>query len=497
MSAWLGVFVPLLLAYAPTLWWCVQMWWLEDGYYSHGPLVPLLMLVVLWWRRRDWQRRPAVPDRRGFWLLLPALLLHLCGVGLTIDSLSAASLVLAVPGAAWLALGRERLRGLWPLLWLPVFAVPLPLFVSGRLAFELKEIAIAGGLWLCRLTGLGVVRDGALLHVPGQDAGLLVADPCGGLRSLLAMLLLAYVIAFVVGPAAWRRRAVLLLLSVPIALGLNAARIASVCWFAFWWGVPFASGSGHDLLNTLAWVVDLALIFGLDALLSRRGGDAVVVPAGPPLLASAVPPRRRTTLLLWGISVPLLLLGLYRPYAESMGRADRLPQLVPGFQMQRSFAISQHYYDLLGTDDAVWRSYVGSDGQPIYVVAVFHGANWKSVHPPRICLEGSDMVIAEDRLRAVEVGGEVVQAGHLLAETAAGHRPYVGYYAFGGTDMITGSYWSFFWHHAPRALFRVSNAGFLLRVESYGDGDGGRDGADRRCRELLQQLLPAAQAVLR
>src|SRR5262249_47630890 len=169
MSAFLSIFLPLLRTYEAALRWCWELWWKPDYYFGHGPLVPLVMAAVIWQRRELWRRRPAAPDPRAWWLLGPALLLHLAGAAVTIDSLSAASVALALPGAAWLALGRERLRGLWPVLWLFAFAVPLPLYVTGRLAFELKEVAVSGGLLLAQLTGLQVVRQGALLQVPGQD----------------------------------------------------------------------------------------------------------------------------------------------------------------------------------------------------------------------------------------------------------------------------------------------------------------------------------------
>lgn len=501
MNVVLAVVLPLLVAYAPTLWWCVEMWLYDDGYYSHGFLVPLLMAAMFWWRRRQWQRQPAQPDWRGMLLLGPALLLHLCGVGLTIDSLSAASLVLAVPGAALLALGRQRLRGQWPLLWLPLFAVPLPLFVSGQVAFRLKEFAVGAGLAIANGTGLAAVRDGAVLRVPAMpagDHGLLVADPCGGLRSLLAMLLLAYVIAFLVGPPQLRRRLLLLLLAVPIALLLNALRIAGVLWFAQWWGTEFAANSGHDLLNALAWVADLALVFGLDALLSRGAAAAATAPEPVAIEALPVPARRRgMAVLLWTLAPLLLLLGLYRPPASTRGRAEQLPVVLGGFRLQQSYPIPAQYYRLLGTDDATWRSYVDGSGGEVVVVAVFHDSNWKSVHPPHVCLQGSDFVLVEDDHVSIDLGGAPVPVGHLVAEASQSGRPYVCDYVFGSRDLVTGSYWSFFWHHAPRALFRRSNAGFLLRVESWADGDDGRAAAERRCRELLQQLLPAAQELLR
>ena len=109
-------------------------------------------------------------------MLGPALAMHACGAALMIDSWSAASLVLAVPGAALLALGRRRLVGNWPVVWLILFAVPAPIYVEGRLAFELKEVAVAWGSWVGNLFGADVVRRGDQLVPTGLDGALFVAD---------------------------------------------------------------------------------------------------------------------------------------------------------------------------------------------------------------------------------------------------------------------------------------------------------------------------------
>ena len=168
MSPLWFVAMPLIVAYASALWWCVELWSLPEGYFAHGPLVPAVMAYVVWARRSEWRKVAPVPDARGFWLLGPALLLHLCGAALSIDSVAAASLVLAIPGAAWVAVGRARLVGLWPALWMFAFAAPLPIYVTDRIAFELKEVAVHGGVWLAQATGLGIERDGASLLVEGQ-----------------------------------------------------------------------------------------------------------------------------------------------------------------------------------------------------------------------------------------------------------------------------------------------------------------------------------------
>ena len=136
------ILLPLLAAYATAIWWCVETWLQPEGYWAHGPLVPLVGALVLWSRRRQFAALAPVVDPRGWWLLGPALLVHLAGAALTIDSLSAASMLLAAPGIFWLAMGPARLRAMLPVFGLLLFAIPLPMFVSGRVAFELKEVAI-------------------------------------------------------------------------------------------------------------------------------------------------------------------------------------------------------------------------------------------------------------------------------------------------------------------------------------------------------------------
>jgi EpsI family protein len=491
------VFLPLLVAYATALKWCWDVWMLPDGYYGHGALLPGVAVLVVWLRRRQWRSAPVVPDRRGLWLLVPGLLLHLCGAALTIDSLSAASLVLALPGALLLALGRARLRGLWPVVWLVGFGVPMPLFVTGRLAFELKEFAIDAGLGLANLFGPLAGRSGAMVSIAGQAEGLVVADPCGGLRSLLAMLTIAYCLAFFVGPRRAGRRVVLMAVAAPLAVLVNVVRIAGLCWMAGWWGTGFAGGSGHEVMNVVAWVLDLGILLLLDARLSRGTSRPGPAPAPPPAgLEPAARALRVIPAVLWIAAGPLLALSLYRPAGGSAGRAEALPADLGAFALQERFEINLRYRQLLGTDDAAWRAYRAPDGASVFVVAVFHDTNWKSVHPPDICIQGSNMTIVESGSAQVQAGGEAIQVGRILATDRGSGRPYLSLFVYGTGELSTGSYGEFFMFHAPRALLRRSNSGFLLRVESYADGVGGVDGAEIRCAGLLAGLLPAARRLL-
>jgi len=503
VSAFLWVFLPLLLAFELTLRWCWDLWWTKDWYFAHGPLVPLVMALVFWRRRAQWRRRPAALDHRAWWLLGPALFVHLCGAALTIDSLSAVALALAVPGAAWLALGSERLRGQWPALWLFAFAVPLPMYVTGQVVVRLKEIAIGGGVAIARFAGQLALPDRAPLvvrgidglHIAGQDGALFVADACSGLRSLLAMVTLAYVVAFFLGPRQPLRLAVLLALAAPFALGVNVVRIAVICLLARAFGIAFASGDGHTLANVCAFALNFGLLMGVDWLVTRQVEAPAPLPDPVPSLLTPPRPLRRVGVLLWCTALPLLLLSETRPYTQSSGRARQLPVVAGAYTLRTSYdhELGPNTFQLLGTDDVTWRGY-GIGNEVCYVVAVFHTSNWKSVHPPHVCLLGSDMDIVVDD--TVPLGDDAgTRVGRIELSTKQ-KRPYVCLYAYGARDLCTASYAAFFLHHAPRALFRASNDGFLLRVEAFGDGEGGIAGAEQRCRDLLRELVAEARGLL-
>lgn len=500
----LAIFLPLAVAYATALQWCIDRWNAPTEYFAHCWLVPLVAVWAIWRKRAAWRLEPRQVDSRGWILLAPALLLHLAGAALMVDSWSAASLVLAVPGAAWLALGRRRLHGLWPALWLVLFCVPLPIYVEGRLAYTLKEVAVAGGSWLANGFGADVVRTGDMLQPRGVDGALFVADACSGLRSLLAMLTLAYCLAFFSGARAWHRRVALLVAAPLMAVVANVVRIAVLCGFARAFGVPFAESTGHTLANAAEWLTLVGALLALDA---AAFGRLSVAAEAPPAVAPAPAAGglRRPGLLLWLAAAPLLALALHRPHGGAERRAEALPAAIAGYRLVERSAAEQAQFqqnlprwrELLGTDDFAWRRYDDADGNALWVVALFHDANWKSVHPPRICIEGSNMDIERDDVVPFAEFGFGGTAGRIVARSRSDGFRYVTMSLYGTADWSSGDYWDFTLHHLPRALVRANMSGFLLRVESAVQKGEDVGAAEARARALLAALAGAAKAAVR
>ncbi len=190
--------------------------------------------------------------------------------------------------------------------------------------------------------------------------------------------------------------------------------------------------------------------------------------------------------LLWIVGSFTLWLSSYRPFTGTRGVAKSLPARIGAYSLSYDTPMTDRQFRLLGTDDAIWRTYTDADGHEIYVVLVCHAENWKSIHPPDICLRGSNMVITEDQQRDGH--------GELVLFSRDRRSDYVSLYRYGAADLATGSYLGFFLHHAPRALFRAAVGGYLVRVETWVDADG-REAAVRRCESFLEAAEPHLRAL--
>jgi len=201
--------------------------------------------------------------------------------------------------------------------------------------------------------------------------------------------------------------------------------------------------------------------------------------------------------VLWVFAPLVLGLSLWQPVDPLRKRARRFLPEVAGFQLVKHLQITPQHVRLLGTDDAAWRVYRHeASGAQLYVTCVFHESNWKSLHPPHICIRGSNMDIQKDDVTTVRLDHREVEIGRVLAQNLATDQRYISYYAFVGRSFVTHSYVGFFLEHAPRALFRSSTPGFLIRVETY-VGDDGEAAAQERCRRFLTAAILHGEELIR
>jgi exosortase len=239
--------------------------WLEDPNYSHGFLVPGLSAYFVWDRRQKLARLRPQPHWGGLvllWFGLGLLLLGHLGAELF---LMRSSMVVVITALVWYLLGRPYVHALaLPLAFL-LFMIPLPTILLNTITLPLQLLASQVSTFALQLVQLPVYREGNIIYLPHTT--LEVAEACSGLRSLVSLLALAVVLAYIT-QRRLSTRWILTLSAIPIALVANAFRIWATGVLAHRYGAQAAEGFYHTFAGWLVFVVALGLLLGVGGLLS-------------------------------------------------------------------------------------------------------------------------------------------------------------------------------------------------------------------------------------
>jgi exosortase len=233
-------------------------WW-QDPNFSHGFLVPLFSLFVLWKERSRLVRECPHPSWWGLPILLFAILVLLAGVLGSELFLARSSLLVLIAGLVVFFLGWRYFRlVLFP--WVFLFLmIPIPAIVFNQITFPLQILASKIAAWLLPLAGVPVLREGNIIHLPTMP--LEVAEACSGIRSLLSLTTLAIIYGYV-RETGTLKRVVLTVASVPIAILANSFRIFGTGVLVQYWSAEIAEGFFHSLSGMFIFLFSLALLVG-------------------------------------------------------------------------------------------------------------------------------------------------------------------------------------------------------------------------------------------
>ncbi len=232
--------------------------WYDLPDYSHGFLVPLFSLFLLWDRRRELLAAPVRQAWRGLSLVglgLGVLVLGIYGADLF---LSRISFLLLLTGLVWTLWGAEVLRVVrFPLLVL-LLAIPFPAIVFNQITFPLQLLASSLASDVLPLLGVPTLHEGNVIELPVMK--LEVAEACSGIRSLMSLFTLAVFYGYFMERTTARRVA-LALASVPIAVLANAARIVGTGLCVQYWDPDKALGFFHEFSGWVMFLVSLSCLY--------------------------------------------------------------------------------------------------------------------------------------------------------------------------------------------------------------------------------------------
>lgn len=233
--------------------------WMHDDNFSHGFFVPLFSAYVLWLRRKRLSAMPAVPSWQALLIIVGALVTLIVGVLGAELFLSRSSLVLLLAGLIIYFPGWGWFRVVlfpWAFLFL---MIPIPQIIFNQITLPLQFLASRLASSLLALSGVPVLREGNVIHLPVMD--LEVVEACSGIRSLVSLVTLAIIYGYFLEPRIWRR-VVLALAAVPIAVVANGLRIMGTGLLGQYWSPDKAEGFFHSFAGWVIFLLSLGMLFG-------------------------------------------------------------------------------------------------------------------------------------------------------------------------------------------------------------------------------------------
>ncbi|HTJ79266.1 MAG TPA: exosortase/archaeosortase family protein [Rariglobus sp.] len=388
--------------------------WLHNPDLSHGLFVPAIFFLLLHESRKHgpWRWLPETPSikiLRASAIVAGLALVALGGLfaaavdwshALVGQMLACALSMLLFAALVWMAGDRMKLI---PLNWSSLVAVGLWPLSAPIPPGTYQHITLTLQLWVTKV----VIHSLHLLGIPATTAGNIielahtsvgVEEACSGVRSLVSCIVagLFFSATLVRRPAA---RVFIVVLSVPLAIGMNILRSLLLTLFANA-GIDIG-GTWHDLTGFAVLGVTSLILGGLALWLGDR-------PASPPPPEKtggiAGSPSRR-----WGVPAGLmaaLLLaaffvfnthGTSRPGAAAPDLEAILPAAAEGWNVITAHDLYQ-FTATLQTDHLVQRSYVRTDSDNKVEHVTFYLAYWPpgqapvslvSSHTPDACWPGT------------------------------------------------------------------------------------------------------------
>jgi exosortase len=231
--------------------------WATDARYSHGYLVPVFALVLLWLRRDLLATGVPRPSGWGLPLVAVGAALHLAGAYFYFEWLEAAALLPALAGACVVIGGRAALRWAGPAIGFLFFMLPLPYRVEVAMGGSLQRVATLASTYCMQTAGLPALAEGNIIVLDEVRIG--VVEACSGLSMLFTFFALATGLVLVIRRR-WTDKVLIVLSAIPIAVVANVARITVTGILHETVGSRLANLVFHDLAGWLMMPLALGLL---------------------------------------------------------------------------------------------------------------------------------------------------------------------------------------------------------------------------------------------
>ncbi|MGZ5537737.1 MAG: exosortase/archaeosortase family protein [Chthoniobacterales bacterium] len=175
-------------------------------------------------------------------------------------ALIALAVILFVIAGGFLFLGSRWMKAsLFPAAFL-LFAIPMPDRVADVLENYSKLGSAEVANWLFTLSGVPMLREGVYFQLPGIT--IEVAQECSGIRSSWVLLITSVLAAHMFLRTSWRR-ALLVLLVIPLGLLRNGLRIVVIGLLCVYVSPDMINSVIHHRGGPIFFIISLVPLFAL------------------------------------------------------------------------------------------------------------------------------------------------------------------------------------------------------------------------------------------
>ncbi len=232
--------------------------WNTNPDYSHGFFIPLISLYLIWGVVKKIEPSGLYPSD---WGLLPITIGALLQIAAAVGSenfLQGLSLIIVLWSLGLYLCGREiSIRLLVPIGYL-IFMIPIPAILWNNISFMLKLKATGLAVYIITaFTNITLLQEGNIIHL--AKGSLEVADACSGLRSLIALLALGVLMAYLSKLSLWKK-IVLVITAIPVAVVTNIIRLIIIVLLADRFGIGIAESFLHLFSGVIIFILGISLL---------------------------------------------------------------------------------------------------------------------------------------------------------------------------------------------------------------------------------------------
>jgi exosortase A len=240
--------------------------WINMPDFSHGFLIPLVSFYFVYERRKQLSTLSPSGEWTGLGLIIFGIMLLLLGNLATEYFTMRFSMLVVFGGIILFLLGNDFFKTLlFPIIFL-IFMIPIPSILMDRITFPMQLFASKTAALSLYFFGIPVLREGNVMLL--ANTSLEVAEACSGIRSLISLLALSVVFAYLSQRVTWKR-IIVVLSTFPIAIIANAARVSGTGILAHHYGDRVAQGFFHGFSGWILFVVAFICLFVVGGILSK------------------------------------------------------------------------------------------------------------------------------------------------------------------------------------------------------------------------------------